>query len=277
MKRPLTDFETVRAQELLVQRATEGLADDDLDELDELGGTDTRGFDVAAAAIDLATLPREPLPAALAADVFAAALAAVGARAAPAVSTAPAVPAVAALLPEPERAIAKAAPRPTPIRRPRAMMFAGWMTAAAAAAVATGLWVTRDDRAPAPAASPVAARSELLATVDDTITATWDASALGGDVVWSPRRQHGFLRLRGLPANKPAETRYQLWIFDGARDERFPVDGGLFDAAPGAETIVAITPRIPITRATQFVITAEVPTGVVVSDRQRVIASARIP
>lgn len=156
-------------------------------------------------------------------------------------------------------------------------MFAGWMTALAAAAVATGLWFTRGDQAPAAPASPAAARSALIATVDDAITTVWEGSSLGGDVTWSPRRQQGFVRLRGLPANAPADTRYQLWIFDGARDERFPVDGGLFDAAPaGAETIVAITPRIPIGRATRFMITAEGAAGAVVSDRQRVIAVAAV-
>jgi len=46
-----------------------------------------------------------------------------------------------------------------------------------------------------------------------------------GDVVWDRRAQRGFLLLRGFVPNDPARSRYQLWIFDGARDDRYPVDG----------------------------------------------------
>jgi hypothetical protein len=43
----------------------------------------------------------------------------------------------------------------------------------------------------------------------------------------------GVMRLRGLLANDPAVAQYQLWIFDAERDDRFPVDGGVFDVPPG--------------------------------------------
>ena len=50
MKRTLTDLETMRAHELLVQRATEGLDAEAAAELARLGATDVDGFDLAAAA-----------------------------------------------------------------------------------------------------------------------------------------------------------------------------------------------------------------------------------
>ena len=51
MKRTLTDLETMRAHELLVQRATEGLDAEAAAELARLGATDVDGFDLAAAAV----------------------------------------------------------------------------------------------------------------------------------------------------------------------------------------------------------------------------------
>ncbi len=66
MSRRLTEIEAFRAQELLVQRATEGLDAREAAELAALGADDDESFDLAAASIPLATLPIEPLPAHLA-------------------------------------------------------------------------------------------------------------------------------------------------------------------------------------------------------------------
>ena len=62
MKRPLDEMETFRAQELLYQRATEGLDDREAAELAALGVEDDISFDLAAAAVDIATYPGEELP-----------------------------------------------------------------------------------------------------------------------------------------------------------------------------------------------------------------------
>ncbi|MFN5958369.1 MAG: hypothetical protein ACK462_10600, partial [Planctomyces sp.] len=49
-----------------------------------------------------------------------------------------------------------------------------------------------------------------------------------GSVIWSPERQMGVLLAHGIaPIDKPGDT-YQLWIVDTLRDQRFPVDGGIF-------------------------------------------------
>ena len=50
-----------------------------------------------------------------------------------------------------------------------------------------------------------------------------------GEVVWSAAEQRGYLRIAGLPVNDPKARQYQLWIFDARRDERYPVDSGVFD------------------------------------------------
>ena len=43
------------------------------------------------------------------------------------------------------------------------------------------------------------------------------------------------MRFRGLAANNPTQIQYQLWMFDAERDERYPVDGGVFDVPAGGD------------------------------------------
>ncbi|MCC6234948.1 MAG: anti-sigma factor [Verrucomicrobiales bacterium] len=101
-------------------------------------------------------------------------------------------------------------------------------------------------------------------------------SGLDAEVVWSGERQDGFLRLRGLPANDPTLSQYQLWIVDPGRDE-LPVDGGVFDIPVGSdEALVRFRPRLPIRAATAFVITREIPGGVVRSRNPAPVAIARL-
>ena len=98
-----------------------------------------------------------------------------------------------------------------------------------------------------------------------------------GEMVWAAGEQHGVMSLTGLAPNDPAESQYQLWIFDADRDERYPVDGGVFDVPVSGETVVPFAPRVPVGRATLFAVTVERPGGVVVSDRSRLPAVAKVP
>ncbi len=69
-----------------------------------------------------------------------------------------------------------------------------------------------------------------------------------------------------------------LEIFNPKRDARFPVDRGVFDmtTGPNGETTFPIRARFHVDHATLFAVTEEVPGGVVVSDRSRLLAvSAR--
>lgn len=102
-----------------------------------------------------------------------------------------------------------------------------------------------------------------------------DVSTVDGDVVWDPERQEGFLKLKGFVANDPARSQYQLWIFDAARDERYPVDGGVFDV-PGdrEEVLVPIKAAVPVSRPSAFAVTVEKSGGAVVSRREKVVALA---
>ena len=256
-----------RAQELLVERALGGLDGEGLRELDALG-TEDDSFDLAAAAVALATLPHEELPPALAAKVLAAA----------------------------GEAAAAASPATAP-RRP-AWRQPAWLVAAACLLLAIGaaLWTARApaDRvvtirvpvAPAPAApppSPAEARRELLQHAADVQQLAWtptkDAAAAGvsGDVVWSEAAQRGFLRFVGLAPNDPRRLQYQLWIFDQARDQAYPVDGGVFDVTAAGEVIVPITAKLAVARPVLFAVTIEPPGGVVVSRREHIVVTAGPP
>jgi hypothetical protein len=62
VKRTLTEIETFRAQELLLQRATIGLDVDEARELAALGADQDLSFDLAASAVDIATLQIEDMP-----------------------------------------------------------------------------------------------------------------------------------------------------------------------------------------------------------------------
>jgi len=102
-----------------------------------------------------------------------------------------------------------------------------------------------------------------------------DVSSVDGDVVWDPERQEGFLKLEGFVANDPSRSQYQLWIFDAARDERYPVDGGVFDVPAGrAEVLVPIKAAVPVSRPSAFAVTVEKSGGAVVSRREKVDALA---
>ena len=64
---------------------------------------------------------------------------------------------------------------------------------------------------------------------------------------------------------------------DAARDDRYPVDGGVFDVPAGRdEVLVAVEPRLPVSRAVGFTVTVERPGGAVVSTREKVVAVVKL-
>jgi anti-sigma-K factor RskA len=167
-----------------------------------------------------------------------------------------------------------------PIKRARRSVVAIFAAAAAILLAILGylVWAsTASTRAPGDL------RSRLIAGAEDTVTAPWTAAGdplgagVSGDVVWSGSHQTGFMRFTGLAKNDVTELQYQLWIFDAERDERYPVDGGVFDInAETGEVIVAIDAKIRVTKATMFAVTVEKPGGVVVSSRERLVVLAKV-
>ncbi|HUJ58036.1 MAG TPA: anti-sigma factor, partial [Kofleriaceae bacterium] len=248
--------------ELLVERALRPLDDGEHRELAELGCDGDESLDRAAAAVALAAIPVEPMPAQLADKLLAQAPLADLKR------TLPGVVVVAART-------TTAPPRSEP--RPR-RRIAPWIAAGVALAAAALLVVWwRSPRA----LSPADARAALIADAGDAHPIAWTAMAdptahgASGDVVWSAREQRGYMRFVGLAPNDPGQFQYQLWIFDAERDEKFPVDGGVFDVSSTGEVIVPIAAKLHVTSATLFAVTVEKPGGVVVSRRERIVVTAR--
>ena len=65
-------------------------------------------------------------------------------------------------------------------------------------------------------------------------------------------------------------------MVDAARDERYPVDGGVFDVpATAGQVVIPVRATVPVREPLAFVVTVEKPGGAVVSGRERVVAVAR--
>ena len=105
-------------------------------------------------------------------------------------------------------------------------------------------------------------------------TVAWAGEARG-EVVWNGAEQKGLMRFVGMKRNDPRSSVYQLWIFDAERDERYPVDGGVFSIEREGEVTVPIVAKLPVRRAVLFAVTVEAPGGVVVSKREQIVATAK--
>ena len=242
-----------RLLDLLADRATVGLSAAERAELEQLiaaSKLDPDSMDRAAAALDIA-FSRGAQQAELPATLRASVLANWDARSS-----------------QPGNVI--------PLRRSYAWI--GWVAAAAASLVAFFGWLPRI------ATTDLAkARQALIDQANDELVVNWkptdDPSGknVGGDIVWSNTLQKGFMRFHGLAKNDPRVKQYQLWIFDKAQDDRYPIDGGVFDIdSDTGDVIVPITAKIRVGEAKMFAITAEKPGGVVVSAREHLVALGQI-
>jgi anti-sigma-K factor RskA len=261
-----------RLRDLLADQALFELSAAEQAELRALLGESTINSEAfewtaAIASVALNPGPYEPLPAELRAKIAAAA---------------PEHQAAAQLIAEAKRvspASASSSPRGLRLREAIA-----WVAAAACFFVAFMHW---SDSHPAAQPTATQARDYLLKQVSDTVKLAWiatgDPAAKGttGDVVWSNAAQQGYLRFKGLARNDPKQNQYQLWIFDGKQDERYPIDGGVFDVDSAevdratGDVIVPIHAKLHVADPKMFAVTIEKPGGVVVSDRKHIAVLAK--
>lgn len=230
-----------RLEDLLAQQATEGLSPVEEAELAKLLAkwphVDEESFDYAAGALAL-TIQPEPVSKTLQSK----------------------------LEKDAERFFAKqAAPR----RLWSAVRWGGAGLIATAACVLLVLWVggrkiAREDERNSFDRLVADARTVRRPAIDPK---TQNPS---GEVVWNNAEQKGYLVIDRLPANDPRREQYQLWIFDEKRDQRYPVDGGVFDLDPG-KNVIPIQAKLNVVEPVLFAITVEQPGGVVVSDRSRLV------
>jgi hypothetical protein len=299
-------MQAFRAQELLLQRATEGLSEAEAAELEALGADDDVSFELAASAVDIATIRYEEMPAGLADKVLLQAGVRPSGMTIPTTlpgvlpqrltpPSSPAAQSLSHLLPQPQPE-PQAPVIPITRKRSRAPMIVAWTAAAAGIALAVGAFLWARNKEPekivqrvevpvikAPVKlTPAQERAELLSTAKDVKTLSWSAGPdetgkqAKGDIVWSASKQEGYMRFTGLAANDPKLAQYQLWIFDKDRDDKFPVDGGVFDVIDG-EVVVKISAKLFVAEPVLFAVTVERPGGVVVSDRKRIAVTAAPP
>ncbi|MDZ7630813.1 MAG: anti-sigma factor [Gemmatimonadaceae bacterium] len=271
------DMDDERLGELLMQRATGALSAPEADALTqalarmpagEVARWEAAAAELVAAFAETDPASLEPLPPQLAERI---------------VSTGQAV---VRSQPRGDSPIAVRSPmqEALPPRRSLALAWGGWFAAAAALL----LWFapprsTASVTVRPPVASTVAQLRDSLITLDSATrrlewTTTGDSAAIGatGDVVWSDRAQRGVMRIAGLKANDRARWQYQVWIFDTTRDQKYPVDGGVFDIPAGqTEVLVPIDARVPVGDAVMFAVTVEPAGGVVVSTRERIALLAQ--
>lgn len=266
--------------DLLCKKAMEGLTDSEQLELSKLeleSGTsmDLQSFELTAAAMSMAGLEIEPMPAHLEAKIISDARELVAANAA----------AHENVFTAPRRPVLDEKPGKSPI-----WGWLGWAVAGAACiALAFNIFSVRQGTqiaqgpTPTPTAAPpnpVQKREALLASASDVKRAEWgkgnvaEIASVSGDVVWSDAKQEGYMRFRGLPKNDPAKETYQLWIFEDGKLEPHPKDGGVFDVTADGEVIVPIDAKLAAKDPKVFAITIEKPGGVVVSKRERIAALA---
>ncbi len=270
-----------RLADLLVQQATDGLSQTEQLELDELlrgyPDADPETLERTAAAVFLAgDWQEEAVPPAVKARLDAAASSFTAAQ--------------LRVVPTPDRNSDPPASVETS-SRPGGTL--GWFAAAAAVIVAVVAWWPRLQdqqnqqvdvltQASLDIATLSEIRERFVATANPLIkewAPTEDPAAPGvkGDVVWDAATQTGYMRFTGLPVNDPAQTQYQLWIFDSTRDDRYPVDGGVFNIPAGAtEVVVPILAKLPVGAPTLFAVTIEKPGGAVVSAREHIVAVAPV-
>ncbi len=168
----------------------------------------------------------------------------------------------------------------------------GWAAAAAACiALALNIWITRTPEnnqaiiKPTPeipkVLTPAEKRDEMMRSTAEMVKANWTSGnvkemKIEGDVVWSDEKQIGYMRLRGLPMNDKTKETYQLWIFDKTQDAKTPIDGGTFDVNSAGEVVIPINAKLKADDPAMFAITMEKAGGVVVSDRKKIAALAKV-
>ncbi len=276
--------EEERLFDLMRERAVHGLSDADERELERLARAhpdiDVECYDRAAAALDIVFSERRA--AQMPSDVR---------QRIAALSVAPQSVAPQSVVPQsaaPQSAAPQsAAPQrvvPTPTPRTNeppsgGFAWAGWIVAAAATIVAILGW-TREPAGPERAEVVRELQREVDAAADRVVL-PWKPTddpagrQVAGELHWSTSLQKGYMRFRGLAANDPTETQYQLWIFDKPRGTDHPVDGGVFDVAQG-DVVVPIDAKIYVNDPALFAVTAEEAGGVVVSKRERIVSLAEL-
>ena len=278
-----------KLRDLLCDKAVFGLSDEEAKELESLSDganveVDAHSFELAATAFLLAETKLEPMPSHLEERLL---------------KTADAHFAPPPKVAEMPQSIHDQPTRNFQWSEPKAKRsffdWFGWAAAAAACVALVGTIFFYQNRisqlqarvsqlTPTPVVEETLAqkRDRLLAEAGDVKRAQWTkGNVLGtetvtGEVVWSDAKQQGYMTFRGLPVNDANKEAYQLWIFEEAKLEELPKDGGVFNVTSEGEVIVPIDPKLRTTDPKAFAVTIEKPGGVVQSKREKIALLAPV-
>ncbi|MDI1241995.1 MAG: anti-sigma factor [bacterium] len=276
-----------KLRNLLADQVTLGLSDDEARELGELlgsadGSMDAQSFELTAAAIALAETRFEPMPASLEAKL---------ARVAEEYFGTAEGEVDESIHDQPTRAF-----RWEEAKRSRSFFdWFGWAAAAMACIALAMTFFYNQNRInelqakveqltpkPTPEETLAQKRDRLKAAGAEIARAEWtkgnvkETETVTGEVVWSDAKQEGYMTFRGLPVNDSNLEAYQLWIFEDAKLEEFPKDGGVFNVTSSGEVIIPIDPKLRTLDPKAFAVTIEKPGGVVRSDRSKIALLAPV-
>lgn len=294
-----------RLDELLIDRAVRGLTSDESQELakllDAAGKADDVSFDRAAAALDLALhsdVDVEVPPALLKqlqqdAKAYCAGVSSVHEHES-IVGRIGAIPGRALDAVMDHRAVRT----PVVMTRRYTREWSGWIAAAAAVAFGAYMWSERSaaDRKLSSDAYRAAIGGEslqelakkaenrleryarsganLLRIPMGLAKPVASGNATVGEIIWNNAEGTGVLKVTNLEPAAPGAS-YQLWVYDQARDQRYPVSAGTIKVEAGkSQTLIPIDPSVKVSSASAFTVTLEPADGNVTATREKVVSIA---
>lgn len=161
----------------------------------------------------------------------------------------------------------------------RREMFA-WLAAAASLLVAGFLWLGSDDINTTGLISRsdqgrwdkfvAAADPENLFEVQLATGNHESGSQAKGTVLWNQQSKRGVIKLSGLATNDPDQQQYQLWVIDRVRGIEDRPNAGVFDITQTGENIFEFRSDLKVFDPQGFAVTVEKPGGVNKSDLSKI-------
>lgn len=91
-----------------------------------------------------------------------------------------------------------------------------------------------------------------------------------GTVYWNRTKKRGFLKINSLQQNSPNQEQYQLWVIDRQRGIEDRPNAGVFNISEQGDAIYEFRSDLEVFDAQGFAVTVEKPGGVNKSDLSRI-------
>ncbi len=127
--------------------------------------------------------------------------------------------------------------------------------------------------------APVQGFDEFKERGDVVALASSGDDGTEAELVFDPAADCGFLAVSGLDPSAHSDCQYQLWVFDAGRADPHPVNGGLFDVQTvqaGAKIVIPVSTRLPVKNPVAFAVSVEPRGGSVITEPQRIRIQPRL-